>query len=137
MKGPIVISVSGHPQFGAEDIYEVEGRMGRVDFEFDKNLIDACRPYLRAYASNALLAEHLIASRIIGGSDINLSTQDALIVRFKTQKGSFAFIKRLNAFILKCIKSRGMSPEDAPVGIRRKEKKTDHPGTAWGTVILS
>src|SRR5512140_1454070 len=99
-----MISVSGHPQFDAEDIYEVEGRVGRVDFEFDKNLIDACRPYLQGYDSNAQLAEHLIASRIIGGSDVNLSSHEALIVRFKTQKGAFAFIKRLNAFILKCIK---------------------------------
>ncbi len=132
-----MVSVSGHPQFGAEDIYEVEGRTGRVDFEFDKNLIDACRPYLHAYDSNAQLAERLIASKIIGGSDLNLSTPDALVVRFKTQKGSFAFIKRLNAFILKCIKHQGTSPEDGRAGIHRKEKKTDRPGTAWGTVILS
>ena len=132
-----MISVSGHPQFGAEDIYEVQGRAGRVDFEFDKNLIDACRPYLQGYDSNAQLAEHLIASRIIGGSDTNLSTRDALIVRFRTQKGSFAFIKRLNAFILKWIKNQGMSPEDGTAGIRRKEKKAERPGTAWGTVILS
>lgn len=132
-----MVSVSGHPQFGAEDIYEIEGRIGRVDFEFDKNLIDACRPYLQAYDSNALLAERLIASKIIGSSDVNLSTRDALIVRFRTQKGSFAFIKRLNAFILKCIKNQGISPEDGQAGIRSKEKKTDRPGTAWGTVILS
>lgn len=132
-----MVSVSGHPQFGAEDIYEIEGRVGRVDFEFDKNLIDACRPYLQDYDSNALLAERLIASRIIGGSDTNLSTRDALIVRFKSQKGSFAFIKRLNAFILKCIKHHGAPPGDGPAGIQRTEKKVERPGTAWGTVILS
>jgi hypothetical protein len=114
-----------------------KGRIGRVDFEFDKNLIDACRPYLQAYDSNALLAECLIASKIIGGSDINLSTRDALVVRFRTQKGSFAFIKRLNAYILKCIKHHGTPPGDGAAGIQHKEKKTERPGTAWGTVILS
>ena len=35
-------------------------------------------------------------------SDMNLSTTDAINVRFKSQTASMSFIKRLNAYLHKC-----------------------------------
>jgi hypothetical protein len=38
---------------------------------------------------------------VILKSDINLSTQNALIVRFRSQTASMGFIKRLNVYLHK------------------------------------
>jgi len=102
-----MISLSEEPQFSAEDIYEIPAGVGRTFFEFDTNLIKACYPLFQRYHSTELLADDLIRARVILKSDTNLSTQDALIVRFKSQIASLNFIKRLNIYLHKCyIKKR-------------------------------
>jgi len=106
-----MISISEEPQFSAEDIYEIPAGVGRTTFEFDTNLIKACHPLFQRYHSNELLADDLIRDRVILKSDTNLSTQDALIVRFKSQIASLNFIKRLNIYLHKCyIKKRDETP---------------------------
>jgi hypothetical protein len=102
-----MISISEEPQFSAEDIYETSAGIGRTDFEFDKNLVEVCRPLFQRYHSNELLADDLIRGRVIRDSDMNLSTQNAIVVRFKSQRASQTFIKRLNTYLLKCRKHRG------------------------------
>jgi hypothetical protein len=97
-----MISISEEPQLSAEDIYEIPAGVGRTTFEFDTNLIKACQPLFQRYHSNELLADDLIRAGVILKSDTNLSTTDALIVRFKTRKASLSFIHRLNAYLHKC-----------------------------------
>jgi hypothetical protein len=97
-----MISISEEPQFSAEDIYEIPAGVGRTSFEFDTNLIRACSPIFQMYPSNELLAKDLIRAQVILKSDMNLSTQDALNVRFKSQTASISFIKRLNIYLHKC-----------------------------------
>ena len=102
-----MISISEEPQFSAEDIYEIPAGVGRTSFEFDTNLIEACHPLFQMYPSNELLVKDLIRDRVILKSDMNLSTQDALNVRFRSQMASMNFIKRLNIYLHKCyIKQR-------------------------------
>ena len=102
-----MISISEEPQFSAEDIYEIPAGVGRTSFEFDTNLIKACHPLFQRYHSNDLLANDLTRAHVIRDSDMNLSTQDAIIVRFKSQTASMSFIKRLNVYLHKCcIKQR-------------------------------
>jgi len=97
-----MISLSEEPQFSAEDIYEIPAGVGRTSFEFDTNLIMACSTLFQRYPSNELLAKDLIRARVILKSDMNLSTQNALMVRFKSQMASLSFIKRLNIYLHKC-----------------------------------
>jgi hypothetical protein len=104
-----MISVSEEPQFSAEDIYEIPADVGRTSFEFDMNLIKACRTLFQMYPSNELLAKDLIRAQVILKLDTNLSTTDALNVRFKTRKASLSFIHRLNIYLHKCfIKQRDL-----------------------------
>lgn len=101
-----MISLSEQPQFSAEDIYANPTGIGRTDFEFDTNLIAACHPLFQGYNSNELLANDLTRAKVIRDSDTNLSTQDAVIVRFKSQKASQTFIQRLNHYLLKSSRQR-------------------------------
>lgn len=102
-----MISLSQNPQFSAEDIYEIPAEVGRTYFEFDTRLIEACHPLFQGYYdSHELLANELSHAGVIRGSDINRSTKNALVVRFKSQRSSQTFIKRLNTYLLKCIKQR-------------------------------
>ena len=96
-----MISLSEEPQFSAEDIYANPAGVGRTHFEFDTDLIAACRPLFQAYISNELLANDLARAKVIRDSDMNLSTQGAVIVRFKSQRASLTFIQRLNNYLLK------------------------------------
>ena len=115
-----MISLSKEPQFGVEDIYEIPAGVGRTDFEFDKNLIEGCHPLFHGcYDSHEVLANELIRTKVIRDSDMNLSTKNALIVRFKSQKASQSFIRRLNTYLLKCIRHR----ESALEKLRRKGKE--------------
>ena len=68
------------------------------------NLIEVCHPLFQRYSSNEQLASDLIRARVIRDSDMSLSTQDAVIVRFKSQKASLNFIQRLNIYVHKCLK---------------------------------
>ena len=97
-----MISISEEPQFSAEDIYEIPAGVGRTTFEFDMNLIKACHPLFQRYPSNELLANDLSRAGVVLKSDTNLSTTDALIVRFKARKASLSFIHRLNTYLHKC-----------------------------------
>ena len=107
-----MISISEEPQFSAEDIYEIPAGVGRTYFEFDTNLIKACHPLFQTYHSNDKLANDLIRAQVILKSDTNLTTHDALIVRFKTRKASLSFIHRLNIYLHKCyIKQRDWERE--------------------------
>lgn len=102
-----MISLSKEPQFSAEDIYEIPAEVGRTYFEFDTNLIEFCHPLFQGYYdSHELLANELSRAGVIRVSDVNLSTKNALVVRFKSQRASQTFITRLNAYLLKCIKQR-------------------------------
>ena len=103
-----MISLSEEPQFSAEDIYEIPAGVGRTDFEFDMSLIEVCHPLFQEYFdSHELLANELVQAGVIRDGDMNLSTKNALIVRFKTQRASQAFIRRLNTYLHKiCIKRR-------------------------------
>ena len=62
------------------------------------SLIEVCHPLFQGYSSNEQLANDLIRARVIRDSDMSLSTQDAVIVRFKSQKASLNFIQRLNIY---------------------------------------
>ena len=97
-----MISISEEPQFSAEDIYEIPAGVGRTTFEFDTNLIKACHPLFQRYHSNELLADDLIRAGVVLKSDTNLSTTDAINIRFRSQTASMSFIKRLNAYLHKC-----------------------------------
>jgi hypothetical protein len=109
-----MISLSTEPQFSAEDIYEIPAGVGRTDFEFDTNLIDVCHPLFQGYYdSHEVLAVELVRAGVIRDSDMNLSTKSTLIVRFKSQRASQSFIKRLNTYVGKCIK-RGDMEAGAP-----------------------
>jgi len=100
-----MISLSKETQFSAEDIYEIPAGVGRTDFEFDTNLIEVCHPLFQGcYDSHEVLAVELVRAGVIRDSDRNLSTKSALIVRFKSQRASQTFIKRLNTYVGKCIK---------------------------------
>ena len=102
-----MISLSEKPQFNAEDICEVPAGVGRTQFEFDMNLIEVCRLLFQdCHDSNEVLALELIRTRVIRDSDMNLSTRSSLIVRFRSQKASQNFIRRLNTYIHKCWTSR-------------------------------
>ena len=115
-----MISISEEPQFSAEDIYENPSGVGRTSFEFDTNLIKACHPLFQMYHSNELLANDLIRAQVILKLDTNLSTTDALNIRFKTRKASLSFIHRLNIYLHKCyIKQR----ESALENLRTMEKE--------------
>ena len=119
-----MISLSKEPQFSAEDIYEIPAEVGRTYFEFDTSLIKVCHPLFQGYYdSHELLANELSRAGVIRVSDVNLSTKNALIVRFKSQRASQTFITRLNAYLLKCIKQR----ESALETLRRKEKEARQP----------
>ena len=110
-----MISLSKELQFSAEDIYEIPAGVGRTDFEFDMNLIEVCHPLFRGcYNSHEVLAVELVRAGVIRDSDMNLSTKSTLIVRFKSQRASQTFIKRLNAYVRKCIK-RGDMGAEAPL----------------------
>jgi hypothetical protein len=109
-----MISLSEEPQFSDEDIYEVPAGVGRTDFEFDTNLIEVCRPLFQGCCdSHEVLAVELVRAGVIRDSNMNLSTPGALIVRFKSQRASQHFIRRLNAYVHKCIK-RGDMEAEAP-----------------------
>ena len=69
-----MISISNCPQFGSDDLCEIPIGSGQVRFEFDNNLIDTCFP-LFPYDSNEVLAKDFIRARVIGKSDIDLSTK--------------------------------------------------------------
>jgi len=97
-----MISLSEEPQFSAEDIYEIPAGVGRTTFEFDTNLIKACHPLFQRYHSNDILANDLTRAHVIRVSDMNLSAQEAIIIRFKSQMASLGFIKRLNIYLHKC-----------------------------------
>jgi hypothetical protein len=115
-----MISLSKEPQFSAEDIYEIPAEVGRTYFEFDTSLIEVCHPLFQMYHSNELLANDLIRAQVILKLDTNLSTTDALNVRFKTRKASLSFIHRLNIYLHKCsIKQR----ESALENLRTMEKE--------------
>jgi hypothetical protein len=104
-----MISLSKEPQFSAEDIYEIPAEVGRTYFEFDTSLIEVCHPLFQMYHSNDVLANDLIRAQVILKLDTNLSTTDALNVRFKTRKASLSFIHRLNIYLHKCsIKQRDL-----------------------------
>jgi hypothetical protein len=107
-EGTPMISLSQEPQFSAGDIYEVPAEVGRTDFEFDMNLIEVCNPLFEGcYDSHEVLALELIRAGVIRDSDMNLATKSALIVRFKSQRSSQVFIRRLNMYLHKiCIKRR-------------------------------
>jgi hypothetical protein len=96
-----MISISNCPQFGSENLCEIPIGSGRIRFEFDINLIEACFP-LFPYDSNEVLAKDLARARVIGRSDIDLSTTNALVIRFKSRRAGLAFIKRLNAHLHPC-----------------------------------
>jgi hypothetical protein len=111
-KGILMISLSKETQFSAEDIYEIPAGVGRTDFEFDTNLIEVCHPLFQGcYDSHEVLAVELVRAGVIRDSDMNLSTKSALIVRFKSQRASQTFIKRLNTYVRKCLKRGGMEAE--------------------------
>jgi hypothetical protein len=98
-----MISLSEEPQFSAEDIYEIPTGVGRTDFEFDMSLIGMCHPLFQGfYDSHELLANELVHAGVIRDWDMNLSTKSTLIVRFKSQRASQTFIKRLNTYLHKC-----------------------------------
>jgi hypothetical protein len=102
-----MISLSKEPQFSAEDIYEIPAEVGRTYFEFDTSLIEVCRPLFQGYYdSHELLASELARAGVIRDSDVNRSTKNAIVVRFKSQRASQTFIKRLNIYLRKCIKQR-------------------------------
>ena len=129
-----MISISEEPQFSAEDIYEIPAGVGRTTFEFDMNLIKACHPVFQGYYdSHELLANELSRAGVIRVSDVNLSTKNALIVRFKSQRASQTFITRLNAYLLKCIKQR----ESALETLRRREKEVGRFQKELGTYPTS
>ena len=114
-----MISLSTEPQFSAEDVLEIPAGVGRTNFEFDMNLIEVCQPLFQRYSSNEQLASDLIRARVIRDSDMSLSTQDAVIVRFKSQKASINFIQRLNSYVHKCLKLQ-RDLEKRPRSRRRK-----------------
>jgi hypothetical protein len=102
-RGILMLSLSKETQFSAEDIYEIPAGVGRTDFEFDTNLIEVCHPLFQGcYDSHEVLAVELVRAGVSRDSDRNLSTKNALIVRFKSQRASQTFIKRLNTYVLKC-----------------------------------
>ena len=102
-----MISISEEPQFSAEDIYEIPAEVGRTYFEFDTSLIEVCHPLFQGYYdSHELLANELSRAGVIRASDMNLSTKNTFVVRFKSQRTSQTFITRLNTYLLKCIKQR-------------------------------
>jgi hypothetical protein len=116
-----MISLSKEPQFSSEDIYEIPAEVGRTYFEFDTSLIEVCHPLFQGYYdSHELLANELSRAGVIRVSDVNLSTKNALVVRFKSQRASQTFITRLNTYLLKCIKQR----ESALESLRSREKET-------------
>jgi len=105
-----MISLSIEPQFSAEDVLEIPAGVGRTDFEFDMNLIDVCHPLFQEYHdSHELLANELVHAGVIRDSDTNLSTKVTLIVRFKSQKASQTFIRRLNTYLHKLWVKRSAS----------------------------
>lgn len=107
-----MISLSKETQFSAEDIYEIPAGVGRTNFEFDTNLIEVCHPLFQGcYDSHEVLAVELVRAGVIRDSDRNLSTKNALVVRFKSQRASQTFIKRLNTYVHKCLKRSGMEAE--------------------------
>ena len=107
-----MISLSEDPQFSAEDIYEIPAGVGRTDFEFDKNLIEVCHPLFQVYYdSPELLSNELARVGVIRNSDQNRSTENSVVVRFKSQKASQTFIRRLNVYLLKCVKQGGRDTE--------------------------
>ena len=122
-----MISISEEPQFSAEDIYEIPAGFGRTSVEFDTNLIKACHPLFQTYHSNDKLANDLIRAQVILKSDTNLSTQDALILRFKTRKVSLSFIHRLNTYLHKCCKNgatgRPLAAEGGREGVYRLSRE--------------
>jgi hypothetical protein len=133
-KGILMISISEEPQFSAEDIYEIPAEVGRTYFEFDTGLIEVCRPlYQGYYDSHELLANELSRAGVIRVSDVNLSTKNALIVRFKSQRASQTFITRLNTYLLKCIKQR----ESTLKTLRRREKEAGRFQKELGTHPIS
>ena len=93
-----MFSLSKIPQFSAEDIHEIPDRIGMTHFEFDTDVISAYS-HLFEYDSNELLAKDLISARVIPKSATNLSTKNALIIRFKSRKASLSFIQRLNRYL--------------------------------------
>jgi len=108
-----MISLSMEPQFNAEDICEVPAGIGRTQFDFDMNLIEVCSTLFgECHDSNEVLALELIRARVIRDSDMNLSNKSSLIVRFRSQRASQSFIKRLNTYIHKCWKN-GNRPESS------------------------
>ena len=125
-----MISLSKEPQFSAEDIYEIPAEVGRTYFEFDTSLIEVCHPLFQGYYdSHELLANELARAGVIRDSDVNHSTKNALVVRFKSQRASQTFITRLNAYLLKCIKQR----ESALETLRRREKEAQRFQKELGT----
>jgi hypothetical protein len=100
-----MIAISEEPQFNVEEIHEIPAGIGRVDYEFDKNLIGACSPLLQ-YNNHQVLAKDLIIAGVILKLDKNLSTENALIVRFRSRKASQNFIRRLNQYLRKCGRKR-------------------------------
>ncbi len=107
-----MISLSKEAQFSTEDIYEIPSGVGRTDLEFDTNLIGVCHPLFQGcYDSHEVLAVELVRAGVIRDSDKNLSTKSTLIVRFKSQRASQTFIKRLNTYVRKCSKRGGMGAE--------------------------
>jgi len=97
----LVISLSKEYQFSVDDIHEIPMGVGITHFEFDTDVIKACS-HLFQYNSNELLAKDLISAKVIPKSAINLSTKNALVIRFKSRKASLAFVQRLNMYLRPC-----------------------------------
>jgi hypothetical protein len=133
IKRNTMISLSKETQFSAEDIYEIPAGVGKTNFEFDTNLIEVCHPLFQGcYDSHEVLAVELVRAGVIRDSDMNLSTKSTLVVRFKSQKASQAFIKRLNTYLIKCIRQRDSALKTRlkreKEGLRRLQKELEtHP----------
>jgi hypothetical protein len=124
-----MISLSQTPQFDSEDIQEIHTGIERTVCEFEKDLVKVCHSLFPFCRSNDALAKELFKAKIIARGDIDASTTDAVIVRFRSRKYALSFISRLNSYLRRRYKEIRVSEErerrllkkmPAPSSCRRK-----------------
>lgn len=105
-----MISITDDPQFSAEDILEIPDGIGRTICEFEKNLLAVCPSLFHSYGGNDVLAKDLLRAKVIGKGDRDLSTTDAVSIRFRSRKLALSFIHRLNGYMRRRLQRRKAPP---------------------------
>jgi len=106
-----MLSLSQTPQFDSEDIQEIPTGVERTVCEFEKDLVKICNSLFPFCRSNDALAKELFKAKIIARGDIDASTTDAVIVRFRSRKYALSFISRLNSYLRRRYKGIRVSEE--------------------------